>query len=53
MSAVRDGQVLTTAAEPPSRPEVAEAGPWSFPTPTSERVLDNGLRVVTYDVPGQ
>ncbi|MDO5501589.1 MAG: pitrilysin family protein [Actinomycetia bacterium] len=35
------------------RPEVSPPGPWEFPSPTSEHRLDNGLRLVTYDVPGQ
>lgn len=36
----------------PARPDVAPAGPWSFPLPAST-TLPNGLRVHTYDLPGQ
>lgn len=35
------------------RPPVAPPGPWAFPAASSDRTLPNGLRVVTYDVPGQ
>ena len=35
------------------RPPVAPPGPWEFPMPDSDRTLDNGLRVLVYDVPGQ
>jgi len=35
------------------RPEVTPPGPWAFPDPTSDWTLDNGLRVLAYDVPGQ
>lgn len=43
-----------TGARPvPQRPPVAAAGPWSFPSSDTDVVLDNGLRVVSYDVPGQ
>lgn len=47
-----NGSKPTTAAAPP-RPGVAPPGPWAFPGPDSDVVLDNGLRVTTYDVPGQ
>lgn len=35
------------------RPSVSPPGPWAFPHPTSDWTLDNGLRVLAYDVPGQ
>lgn len=35
------------------RPEVRPPGPWAFPDPSSDERLANGLRVLTYDVPGQ
>jgi zinc protease len=35
------------------RPSVSPPGPWAFPHPASDRTLDNGLRVLVYDVPGQ
>lgn len=34
------------------RPAVSPAQPWEFPIPT-ETVLDNGLHVLAYDLPGQ
>ncbi|QQS00088.1 MAG: insulinase family protein [Austwickia sp.] len=40
------------SAKFPRRPAVQAPGPWSFPTPTVTE-LDNGVRVVVYDVPGQ
>lgn len=43
----------TTPDAAPARPEVSPPGPWAFPAPSTDLVLDNGLRVVTYDVPGQ
>lgn len=43
----------TSTGAAPGRPDVAEPGPWSFPEPTSDTRLDNGLRVLGYDVPGQ
>ena len=36
----------------PRRPPVHPAAPWSFPVPTVTE-LDNGVRVVVYDLPGQ
>jgi zinc protease len=42
-----------TETGPVPRPRVAPPPPWSFPLPTEDRRLDNGLRMVTYDVPGQ
>ncbi len=36
----------------PARPVVAAPRPWAFPVPT-EHVLDNGMRVILHDVPGQ
>jgi zinc protease len=36
----------------PARPEVAPPRPWTFPAPT-EHLLDNGVRVLLHDVPGQ
>lgn len=42
-----------TAPAVPPRPEVAPPGSWAFPVPSGDVVLDNGLRVITYDVPGQ
>lgn len=43
-----------TPADAPTvpRPEVAPPGPWSFPIPR-ERLLDNGARLLAYDIPGQ
>jgi zinc protease len=35
-----------------ARPVVAPPRPWTFPPPT-EHVLDNGIRVLLHDVPGQ
>ena len=35
------------------RPSVRPPGPWAFPHPSSDWTLDNGLRVLVYDVPGQ
>ena len=35
-----------------ARPEVGPPRPWAFPAAT-ERVLDNGVRVLLHDVPGQ
>lgn len=35
------------------RPDVRPPGHWSFPRPTGDLLLDNGLRVLVYDVPGQ
>ncbi|GAB3928844.1 peptidase M16 [Microlunatus endophyticus] len=40
------------AFAPGPRPHIAEPGPWSFPTPR-RATLDNGLEVVSYDLPGQ
>lgn len=37
----------------PTRPPVLPPGPWAFPHPSSDSLLDNGLRLLTYDVPGQ
>lgn len=37
----------------PARPEVRPPGPWAFPGPSTDSLLDNGLRLLTYDVPGQ
>ncbi|NNM45811.1 M16 family metallopeptidase [Knoellia koreensis] len=34
------------------RPDVTPPGPWEFATPR-EHTLDNGLRLLTYDIPGQ
>ena len=34
------------------RPSVHPAGPWDFPAPRSTS-LDNGLRTLVYDLPGQ
>jgi predicted Zn-dependent peptidase len=36
----------------PARPAVAPPEPWTFPAPV-EHVLDNGVRVLLHDVPGQ
>ena len=36
----------------PARPAVAPPQPWTFPAPV-EHVLDNGVRVLLHDVPGQ
>lgn len=41
---------MSTVAAP--RPEVAPPGPWAFPLP-DETVTDNGIRVLSYAVPGQ
>ncbi len=38
---------MTTA-----RPDIAPAEPWAFPIPR-ETLLDNGIRLLTYDIPGQ
>jgi zinc protease len=38
---------------PVPRPQVRPPGPWSFPEHAAEWTMDNGLRVVVYDVPGQ
>lgn len=35
-----------------ARPVVAPPAPWAFPAPV-EHVLDNGLRVLVHDLPGQ
>ncbi|WP_051208616.1 M16 family metallopeptidase [Propionicicella superfundia] len=35
-----------------ARPEIARPAPWAFPTPIDRR-LDNGLRVLAFDRPGQ
>ncbi len=35
------------------RPEVQPARSWAFPTPQATSQLDNGLRVVAFDTPGQ
>lgn len=35
-----------------TRPDVAAPRPWHFPSPR-ETTLDNGLRVLVYDMPGQ
>lgn len=40
------------STEPTARPAVRPAPPWSFAEPTTTR-LDNGLRVLAYDIPGQ
>lgn len=44
---------VPTGVSVPPRPEVLPPGPWSFPEPSSDSLLDNGLRFLTYDVPGQ
>lgn len=41
---------MTTVSLP--RPAVAPPGPWAFPLPR-ESVTDNGIRVLSYAVPGQ
>jgi predicted Zn-dependent peptidase len=41
-----------TAFSPGPRPDIAEPRPWSFPTP-DRTVLDNGLEVISYRLPGQ
>lgn len=41
------------AAPVTPRPTVTSAPPWAFPLPADDGYLDNGLRVVAYDVPGQ
>ncbi|KGN41343.1 M16 family metallopeptidase [Knoellia aerolata] len=41
---------MSTLATP--RPEVAPPGPWAFPLP-HESVTDNGIRLLSYAVPGQ
>src|SRR5690606_18609639 len=43
----------TTDVTGPARPSVQPPTPWAFPAPSSDSLLDNGLRVLTYDVPGQ
>lgn len=43
----------SSAAPALPRPEVTPASAWSFPLPTEDRHLDNGLRLTAYDVPGQ
>ena len=35
-----------------SRPEVTPPQPWTFPVPV-EHLLDNGVRVLAHDLPGQ
>ncbi|MEO7071219.1 MAG: pitrilysin family protein [Nostocoides sp.] len=34
------------------RPDIAPAEPWAFPVP-QETLLDNGIRLLTFDIPGQ
>lgn len=46
-------QTRSAAAGAPVRPAVPPPGPWAFPRPSEDVVLDNGLRVIAYDVPGQ
>jgi predicted Zn-dependent peptidase len=41
---------MSTSTVP--RPDVAPPGPWAFPLP-DESVTDNGIRVLSYAVPGQ
>ncbi|MEO6019479.1 MAG: pitrilysin family protein [Knoellia sp.] len=41
---------MSTVAVP--RPEVTPPGPWAFPLP-NESVTDNGIRLLSYAVPGQ
>ncbi|MCK0111115.1 insulinase family protein [Ornithinimicrobium sp. F0845] len=41
-----------TARPAPPRPQVADPTAWSFPEP-DQFVLDNGLRVQAFDMPGQ
>jgi predicted Zn-dependent peptidase len=41
---------MSTLATP--RPDVAPPGPWAFPLP-DETVTDNGIRLLSYAVPGQ
>lgn len=36
-----------------ARPPVAPPDPWAFPTPAAEHELDNGMRLLAFDVPGQ
>jgi len=36
----------------PAQPAVSPPGPWSFPTP-GRATLSNGMRVLTYELPGQ
>ncbi|KGN34942.1 protease [Knoellia sinensis KCTC 19936] len=40
------------STETVARPEVQPPGPWAFPMP-DESVTDNGIRVLSYAVPGQ
>ena len=47
------GQVDRNARSAVDRPTVAPPAEWSFPLPLSDTMLDTGLRVVSYDVPGQ
>ncbi len=35
-----------------ARPDIAPAEPWAFPVP-QETVLDNGIRLLAFDIPGQ
>ena len=35
-----------------TRPEVVPPRPWAYPVPT-EHLLDNGVRVLVHDLPGQ
>lgn len=53
MSGRTDHEVDVSATVAVPRPVVTPPGPWAFPAPTSDGVLDNGLRVLTYDIPGQ
>lgn len=50
MSAAPTGAQSSPA---PARPDVLPPGRWAFPEPSSDSSLDNGLRFLTYDVPGQ
>lgn len=43
---------INTSSTPAPRPVVALASPWAFPIPTT-RQLDNDLRLITVNVPGQ
>jgi predicted Zn-dependent peptidase len=43
---------MSTPVPEAPRPEVTPPGPWEFATPDEHR-LDNGLRLLTYDIPGQ
>lgn len=43
---------MTTSVNPTPRPVIAAPKPWSFPTP-DRTTLDNGLEVISYQLPGQ